>query len=86
MACFEATGAKGDLVTGVTEVVAHLGDGNSAGTYWETCHESALTGIAFAVAVVLASQAFAANANDNRCTNYTLKNGHFVCGDMGDNS
>ena len=45
-----------------------------------------LTRVAFAVAVVLASQAFAANANDNRCTNYTLKNGHFVCGDMGDNS
>jgi hypothetical protein len=45
-----------------------------------------IAGIAFAVAMVLASQAFAANANDNRCTNYTLKNGHFVCGDMGDNS
>ena len=45
-----------------------------------------LTGIAFAVGMVLATQTFAANANNSQCPNFVLKNGHYVCGDISDNS
>lgn len=43
-----------------------------------------LAGIAFAVGMVLASQAYAATSS--QCPNFVLKNGHYVCGDVGDNS
>ena len=45
-----------------------------------------LTGIAFAVGMVLASQAFAATTTNSQCPNFVLKNGHYVCGDISDNS
>jgi hypothetical protein len=38
-----------------------------------------LVGIAFAIAMVFASQAFAADLPD--CPNVKWKNGHYVCGD-----
>jgi hypothetical protein len=44
-----------------------------------------LAGIAFAIAMVLATQAFAAT-NDSQCPNGALKNGHYVCGDTSTNS
>ena len=51
----------------------------------ETTMKALLTGIAFAVGMVLASQAFAATTN-SQCPNFVLKNGHYVCGDISDNS
>jgi hypothetical protein len=38
-----------------------------------------LVGIAFAIAMVFASQAFAADLPD--CPNVKWKSGHYVCGD-----
>jgi hypothetical protein len=43
-----------------------------------------LVSIAFAIAMVFASQAFAADMPD--CPNGTFKNGHYVCGDLEANS
>jgi hypothetical protein len=43
-----------------------------------------LTGIAFAIAFVFASQAFAVELPD--CPNGAWKNGHYVCGDIQANS
>jgi hypothetical protein len=40
-----------------------------------------LTGIAFAVGMVLTTQAFASD-NTSQCPHTTWKNGHYVCGDM----
>ena len=44
-----------------------------------------LAGIAFAIGMVLATQASAA-LNDSQCPNGALKNGHYVCSDMSSNS
>jgi hypothetical protein len=44
-----------------------------------------LAGIAFVIAMVLATQASAA-LNDSRCPNGALKSGHYVCGDISSNS
>jgi hypothetical protein len=44
-----------------------------------------LAGIAFAIGMALATQAFAA-VNDSQCPNGSLKNGHYVCGDTSSNS
>ena len=43
-----------------------------------------LTGIAFAVGMVLATQASAA-INHSQCPNGVLKNGHYVCGEITSN-
>jgi hypothetical protein len=45
-----------------------------------------LTGIAFAVGMVLATQAFASDDLGTRCSHFGWKNGHYVCGDISDNS
>jgi hypothetical protein len=44
-----------------------------------------LAGIAFVIGMVLATQASTA-LNDSQCPNGSLKNGHYVCGDMSSNS
>jgi len=44
-----------------------------------------LTGIAFVVGMVLATQAFAAEFGSH-CPNSAWKNGHYVCGDIRNNS
>jgi hypothetical protein len=44
-----------------------------------------LAGIAFAIGMVIATQAYAA-VSDSQCPNGALKNGHYVCGDMSSNS
>lgn len=44
-----------------------------------------LTGIAFAIGMVLAAQAFAATL-DSQCPNKVWKDGHYVCGDLRNNS
>ena len=44
-----------------------------------------LAGIAFAIGMVLATQASAA-LNNSQCPYGTWKNGHYVCGDMSSNS
>jgi hypothetical protein len=43
-----------------------------------------LTAIAFVIAMVFTSQAFAADLPD--CPKATWKNGHYVCGDIEANS
>jgi hypothetical protein len=43
-----------------------------------------LTATAFVIAIVFTSQAFAADVPD--CPKTTWKNGHYVCGDIQDNS
>jgi len=43
-----------------------------------------LIGIAFVVGMLLSTQAFADNGG--RCPNMTWKNGHYVCGDLANNS
>ena len=43
-----------------------------------------LVGIAFAIGMVFTSQAFATEMPD--CPKGTLKNGHYVCGDLEANS
>jgi hypothetical protein len=43
-----------------------------------------LAGIAFAVAIVFTSQAFATGLPD--CPNVKWKNGHYICGDIQANS
>jgi hypothetical protein len=43
-----------------------------------------LTAVAFVVAIVFTSQAFAAERPD--CPKMTWKNGHYVCGDIDTNS
>ena len=43
-----------------------------------------LTGIAFVVAMVLCTQAFADNGW-SKCPTVVFKNGHYVCGELGDN-
>jgi hypothetical protein len=43
-----------------------------------------LVGIAFAMAIVFTSQAFATDLPD--CPNGKWKNGHYVCGDLQANS
>jgi hypothetical protein len=43
-----------------------------------------LTAIAFVIAIVFTSQAFAADLPD--CPKTTWKNGHYVCGDIEANS
>ncbi len=45
-----------------------------------------LASIAFAFGMVLATQAFAANTSYSQCPNFVLKNGHYICGDIGENS
>ena len=45
-----------------------------------------LTGIAFAVGMVLATQAFASDDLGNRCPHSGWQNGHYVCGDISNNS
>ena len=44
-----------------------------------------LTGIAFAVGMVLTTQAFAA-VNSSQCPDGVMKNGHYVCGQVANNS
>jgi hypothetical protein len=44
-----------------------------------------LAGIAFVIGMVIATQAYA-TVNDSQCQNGALKNGHYVCGDMSNNS
>jgi hypothetical protein len=45
-----------------------------------------LAGIAFAVGMVLATQAFAYDNTSSRCPHSGWKNGHYVWGDPSDNS
>jgi hypothetical protein len=49
-----------------------------------TAMKTLLVGIAFAMAMIFASQAFAAELPD--CPNGKWKNGHYVCGDLQANS
>jgi len=44
-----------------------------------------LMGIAFAIGMVLATQALA-SVDGSQCPNGVWKNGHYVCGDLRDNS
>jgi hypothetical protein len=44
-----------------------------------------LTGIAFAVGMVLATQAFAFDDLGSRCPHSGWKSGHYVCDDVSDN-
>lgn len=44
-----------------------------------------LTGIAFAVAMAFAGQAFGATP-ESQCPNKVWKDGHYVCGDLRNNS
>ena len=50
----------------------------------ETTMKALLVGIAFAMAIVFSSQAFATDLPD--CPNGKWKNGHYVCGDIQANS
>jgi hypothetical protein len=50
----------------------------------ETTMKALLVGIAFAMAIVFTSQAFATDLPD--CPNGKWKNGHYVCGDLQANS
>ena len=45
----------------------------------DTAMKTLLVAIAFAVALVVTSQAFAADLPE--CPNVKLKNGHYICGD-----
>jgi len=45
-----------------------------------------ITGIAFALGMVLATEAFASYDVYTRCPHSGWKNGHYVCGDISDNS
>jgi hypothetical protein len=58
---------------------------NLPGTYGGCAMKAFLAGIAFVIGMVLATQASAA-LNDSQCPNGALKNGHYVCGDMSNNS
>jgi hypothetical protein len=49
-----------------------------------TAMKTLLVGIAFGMAMIFASQAFAAELPD--CPNGKWKNGHYVCGDLQANS
>jgi hypothetical protein len=70
-------------VTAVTALAADLPQhcGRDLG---ETAMKALLAGIAFAIAIVFASQAFATDLPD--CPNGKWKNGHYVCGDIQANS
>jgi hypothetical protein len=50
----------------------------------ETTMKALLVGIAFAMAIVFTSQAFATDLPD--CPNVKWKNGHYICGDIQANS
>jgi hypothetical protein len=50
----------------------------------ETTMKALLVGIAFAMAIVFTSQAFATGLPD--CPNVKWKNGHYICGDIQVNS
>ncbi len=65
-------------MTGITALIAISG---LYGDYWRASPmKTLLTGIAFAVGMVLATQAFAAYATDGTdCPHVVLQNGHYVC-------
>ena len=51
---------------------------------WTAKMKTLLTATAFVIAIVFTSQAFAADLPD--CPKTTWINGHYVCGDIQDNS
>jgi len=69
-------------VTAVTAVAADLSQTMTG--LGETTMKALLVGIAFAMAIVFTSQAFATDLPD--CPNGKWKNGHYVCGDIQANS
>jgi hypothetical protein len=52
--------------------------------YWETAMKMLFASLALLVGMALTSQAFA--ADDGYCPHKSIKNGHYVCGDLSENT
>jgi hypothetical protein len=68
----------------VTALAADPPESSGDGSWGETAMKALLVGIAFAIAMIFTSQAFATDLPD--CPSVKWKNGHYVCGDIQANS
>jgi hypothetical protein len=71
----EAESRNHDSVTGITECMTELPDYACQGNLGRPPMKTLLVGIAFAIGMVFASQAFALPY----CPNSTWQHGHYVC-------